>query len=74
VLGQPAPGRGEPHPAPHRLDERRADLAGQHRDLLGDRGRGDAHLVGDRAHGAEAGQLEEELQAAGLHARIVQDR
>ena len=67
VLGQPPPGRGQPHPPAVRLDQRRAGLPGQHGDLLGHGRRGDAQLVGDRAHRAEPGQLEQQPQPAGVH-------
>ena len=71
VLGQPASGRGESDAPPDGLDERGAHLGGERGDLLGHGGRGDAQLVGDRAHRAEPGQFEQEVEASGLHAVIV---
>src|SRR6266487_1118573 len=67
VPGQPAPGRGQPHPPPVRLDQRRARLPGQRRDLLRHGGRGDLHRLADLAHRAEAGQLEQQLEPARVH-------
>ena len=74
VLGEAASRRGQPHPPTDRFDEGCADLGGENRDLLGDGRRGDVHLVRDRAHRSEPRQLEQELQATGLHRLIVQDR
>jgi hypothetical protein len=67
VLGQPAPGRGEPDAPSDGLDECGAHLGGERRDLLGHRRRRDAQLVGDSAHRTEPGQFEQEVEAAGLH-------
>jgi len=53
--------------APLVLEERGAGLLCERRDLLGDGRGGDVHDVGDRAHGAEAGQLEEQLEPARVH-------
>lgn len=73
MLGQPPPGRGQPDPAAVRLDERRAHLPGEHRDLLRHRrGRGAEH-VRDRPHRAQPGQFRQQFQPSRLHARIVHD-
>ena len=48
------------------------DLAGQRRDLLRDRGGGQPVGLGDLAHRSQAGQLEEQVQAADVHRAIVQ--
>ena len=68
VLGEPAAGRGQPHPPAVRLDQRSADLAGQGRDVLGDARRGHAQLVGHLAHRAQPRELEEDPQAPDVHA------
>src|SRR4029079_8494789 len=67
VPGQPPSGRGQPDPPPVRLDQRRTRLPGQRRDLLRHGGRGDLHRLADLAHRAEARQLEQPLQTAGIH-------
>jgi hypothetical protein len=67
VPGQPPPGRGQPHPPPIRLGQRGARLPGQRRDLLRHGGGSDVHRLADLAHRAEAGQLEQQLQAARVH-------
>jgi hypothetical protein len=71
VVGQPPPGRGEPDPAPDRLQERGARLPRERGDLLRDGGRGDAHLVRHRVHRAEPGQRDQQLQAPRLHSPIM---
>jgi len=73
MISQAAPGRSQPHPPPGPLDQRRARLPGQGRDLLGDGGGGHVHGLGDRPHRAEAGQLQQQLQAARIHAHNVHD-
>jgi hypothetical protein len=70
MLGQPAPGRCQPDPAPGRLDQRRAHLAGEDGDLLRHGRGGCAENVRDRAHGAQPVQLCQQLQPSGLHARL----
>jgi len=59
------------HPPPVRLDQRGARLPGQGRDLLRHGGRGDVHRLADLAHRAEAGQLEQQLEAARVHGKII---
>ena len=54
-----------------RLDQRRARLPGQRRDLLRHGGRGDLHRLADLAHRAEAGQLEQQLETARVHESII---
>ena len=56
MVGEPPPGRGQPDAPAVGLDQRRARLAGEHRELLRDRRGGEGELVGDRAHRAEAGR------------------
>ncbi len=67
MVGEAAAGRSEPDPASVRLDERGAGLAGQGRDLLGDGRGGQLVGVGHRAHGAEAAQLEQQVEPAYVH-------
>ena len=74
VVGEPTAGRGEADPAPDRLEQRHAHVAGQRGQLLGDRGGRQAELVGDLAHGAQAGELHEQLEPAYVHPGIVRDQ
>jgi hypothetical protein len=67
VPGQPPSGRGQPHPPPVRLGQRGTRLPGQRRDLLRDGGGGDVHHLAHLPHRAEAGQFEQQLEAARVH-------
>jgi hypothetical protein len=67
VVGKAAPGGRQPHATAFGLDERRARLAREHGELLRDRRGRVAELVGDGAHRATAGELEEQSQAARVH-------
>jgi hypothetical protein len=72
VPGQPPPGGGQPYPPAVRLGQRGARLPGQRGDLLRDGGGGDVHRLADLPHRAEAGQFEQQLQAARVHGQIIQ--
>lgn len=67
VVGQAAAGRGESHATSVGLDQGGAGVAGQGGDLLGDRRGGQAVGVRHLAHRAESGELEEQVQASGVH-------
>ena len=67
VVGQPASGRGQPHPSADRFDELRTRLLRQGGDLLGHRRGGQPVRLGDLTHRAETRQFEQEMQASGVH-------
>jgi hypothetical protein len=67
VVGEPLPGRRQPHPSSGGLDERRPRLAGQHGELVRDRRRRVAELVGDGAHRPAPRELEQQTQAPRIH-------
>ena len=71
VVGEPLTGGCQPHPPARRLDQRRPRLASQDRELLRDRRGRVPELVGDRAHRAAPGELEQQPQAARIHRSIV---
>ena len=73
VVGKASAGGGQPDPPSHRLEQGSVDLPGEGGDLLGDGRGGQAELIGDPAHGPQAGQLHEQAQAADVHDLIVQD-
>ena len=72
VTGEPATGRGEPDPAAVGLEQRRTDLLGQCGDLLRDGRGGHAEGLGDRMHRPLSRQGQQQLEAAYIHAVIVQ--
>ena len=72
VVRQPTAGRREAHTATLVLEQRGPGLLGERRDLLGDRRGGHPHDIGHSAHGAQAGELEEQLEPTRVHAAIVQ--
>ena len=67
VVGQASAGRRQPHPPALGLDQLRAGLLGQRGDLLRHRRRREVVRLGDRAHRAQPGQRQQQLQAAGVH-------
>ena len=64
-------GRREADPSPVGLEERTADVAGQRGDPLRDAGGRGAEGVGDLAHRAAPGELEQHPEAVDVHGSIV---
>jgi len=71
VVGEPPPRRGEPHVPAHRLQQGAPRLRRERRELLANRGRGDAQLLADGPHRAQPGQRHQELEPARLHSVIL---
>ena len=71
VIGQSATCGSESHASTLGLDQRRSGLLGERSDLLGHRRGGEVMGFGDRAHGSQPGQCEQQLQPAGVHEAIV---
>ena len=67
AVGEQIAGRGEPQPAPVRLDERHPDVSLGGAQLLGERGGGSVRRRGDRGEAAPLPQVAEELEVTHIH-------
>jgi hypothetical protein len=71
MIGESLTGRCEANASAFRFDQCSTGFRGQSRELLGHCRCREVVSFGDRAHGTQAGEFEEEMESTGFHRSII---